>query len=159
MMKTKTNIYDKNNLSQNKTIFISNLYDPKEYDLDIGERLFTMCIEFDDPITKGKGYSCFNSFYTDLIEPLEDLNLKISGYFFVSNIGCSNLFYFPQGSSIPKTSTEQIFNWDDNYILSEKTFFRDNIDTIFTTNWEKITEKNLWRNNGKMEKIFKIWRN
>ena len=95
MMKTKTNIYDKNNLSQNKTIFISNLYDPKEYDLDIGERLFTMCIEFDDPITKGKGYSCFNSFYTDLIEPLEDLNLKIS-YFFVSNIGCSNLFYFPQ---------------------------------------------------------------
>ena len=61
-----------------------------------------MCIQFDDPITEGKAYSCVNSFYTDLIAPLEDLNLKVAGYFFVTNVGFNNLFYFPKGVSLQK---------------------------------------------------------
>ena len=161
MMKSKTNIYDINNLSQNKTIFISNFYDSKRFDITVKERAFTMCIEFDDPITEGKGYNCVDSFYTDLINPLEDLNSKVAGFFFVSNVGFSNLLYFPQGDSTPKTSTEQIFNWHVKYYISEKDFFLNNIDTILTTNYIDQIGINIYNEvfvNGKnsSEQIFNI---
>ena len=135
MMKAKNNIFDKNYLSQNKTIFITNLYHSGDYNFIYEEKEFTMCIEFDDPITKGKGYACVDAFYTDIIKTLEELNLKLPGFFFLSNVGFSNLLYYPQGTSIPKSSTEQIYNWDVDYILSEKVFFRDNIDIILTSNY------------------------
>ena len=56
MMKSKTHIFDKNNLSQNKTIFISNFFTSEEYNHILQERFFTICIQFDDPITEGKGF-------------------------------------------------------------------------------------------------------
>ena len=135
MMKSKTHIFDKNNLSQNKTIFISNFFTSEEYNHILQERFFTMCIQFDDPITEGKGYACVDTYYTDIIKSMEELNLKVPGFFFVSNIGFSNLLYFPLETSTPKTPTEEIYNWVIGYILSEKAFFRDNIDIILTSNY------------------------
>ena len=54
IQKSKTSIYDNNYLSnQNRTIFITNFYNEAD---DNSTREYTMCIEFDDPITKEKGY-------------------------------------------------------------------------------------------------------
>ena len=144
IIKAKDDVFDKNNLSQNKTIFITNFYNSDEYNYIFEQREFTMCIEFDDPITEGKGYACADAFYTDLVKILEDLNLKIPGFFFISNVGFSNLLYYPQGNSTPKTSTEQIYNWDVDYILSEKAFFRDNTDIILTSNYIDYINKSFF---------------
>ena len=144
IMKSKTNSFDNNYLSQNKSIFISNFYTVKEYSSIIYERELTMCIEFDDPITRGKGYACVDAFYTDIIKFLENLNLKVDGYFFVSNIGFSNLFYFPQGTSTPKTSTEQIYQFSNSYKLHEKTYFRDNIEKLLSSNYIEYISENIY---------------
>ena len=124
MMKSKTNAYDNNYLSnKNKIIYLTSFYDNIEYTYDSINRQFTMCIEFEDPITIGKEYACVDASYTDLIFPLENLNSKLVGYFFVANIGFNNLFYFPQNLGATKSSTEEIFKWNNNYKLSEKLIF------------------------------------
>ena len=64
-------------------------------------------------------------------------------FFFISNVGFKNLLYFPQISRISKSSTEQIFNWDVDYILSDKAFFRDNIDIILTSNYIENINNNI----------------
>ena len=84
MMKCKTFTFDNNYKSnQNRTIFFNNVFSDK---LSNNELEFVMCTEFDDPITKGKGYLCINSTYNDFIEPLDNINSKMKGYFFISNI-------------------------------------------------------------------------
>ena len=136
MMKSKTSVFDNNCLSNNnKTIFIANYYDKLEYEFLLEEREFSMCIEFDDPITKGKGYACVDTRYTETISSLEQLNSKLPGYFFVSNVGFNNLFYFPRGKSTPKSSTEQIYDWDLNFKLNEKINFQNNIRKVITSNY------------------------
>ena len=136
MMKSKTYAYDNNYLSnQNKTIFIVNYDDIMEYDAVTYQKEFSMCIEFSDPITGGKDYACVDASYTDMVNFLEEMNSKIPGYFFVSNVGFNNLFYFPKGTSSPKTSTEQIYNWIMNFKLAEKTYFQNNIRKIISSNY------------------------
>ena len=61
-----------------------------------------MCIEFDDPITKGKAYSCSQVHDDDLILSLENLNSKIQGYFLVSIVGYNNVFFFQMDQPIQK---------------------------------------------------------
>ena len=135
--KSKSNIYDNNYMSnKDKTIFIINFYDSLEYDYEaLSVMKFAVCIEFDDPITKGKGYACAEGTYRDIIYSLEDLNSKISGYFFISNVGYNNLFYFPKGTGTPKTSTEMMYKWDLDYRLLEKTNFHINSRKIFSSNY------------------------
>ena len=137
MMKSKTEAFDNNYLSnQNKTIFLLNFFDSAEYEYDLfAEREFRMCIEFDDPITEGKGYACVDGLFTDIISPLEDFNSKINGYFFISNVGYNNFFYFPQGAGELKSSTEQIYKWDLDSKLSEKIYFHENIRKILSSNY------------------------
>ena len=84
MLKSRTSAFDNNYLSsQNKTIFINNFYFDKpenaKYEL-------SLCIEFDDPITQGKGYACVFTTYYDLSLTLDYLNSDMKGYFFVSNV-------------------------------------------------------------------------
>ena len=149
MIKSKTNNYDNNYLSnQHKTIFIANYYDVSEYDYVTYNKEFSICIEFIDPITEGKGYACVDTLYTDTVSFLEELNSKIPGYFFVSNVGFNNLFYFPKGTSTPKTSTEQIYNWIMNFKLTEKTYFHDNIRKIISSSY------NDYIGNSIFEEIF-----
>ena len=103
-----------------------------------------MCIEFEDPITKGKGYGCVDSTYNDLIEPLDNINRNTKGYFFISNIGFNNLFYFPYSNSSGKIATEYIFNLNSNYTINEKSDFYYNIKKIFTSNYlDYIGEKDF----------------
>ena len=41
-----------------------------------------MCIQFEAPITKGRGYSCSDYHTDEIITSLENINSKIIGYFF-----------------------------------------------------------------------------
>ena len=53
---------------------------------------YSICIEFDDPITNGKGYACADANNEDMVSSLEKLNSNIVGYFFISNVGFSMYF-------------------------------------------------------------------
>ena len=132
MKRSKTPDFDYNYLSmQHKTIFINNFY----YFVEANSpREFSMCIEFKDPITKGKGYACVDVDYYDLVYSLDNINSDLIGYYFISNIGFNNVFYFPQSTSSPKTSTEYIFDWDRTYKLEEKNNF-NKIRKIFSSNY------------------------
>ena len=131
--KSKSNLFDNNYSSErNKTIFVSNYYAAlTEY----GDKKFSMCIEFDDPITKGKAYSCSQVHDDDLILSLENFNSKIKGYFLVSIVGYNNVFFFPDGPTDPKTITDYIYNWKLKYNLDEKSYFYDETKKIFSSNY------------------------
>ena len=138
IMKSKTGSFDNNYLSNNyRSIFINNFFNQIDYESMgiIVDRTFDICVEFDDPITNGKGYACTNSPYEDVISSLDDLNSELEGYFFVSNVGYNNVFYFPQGTISPKTSTENIYKWGIDYILSEKIYFHEHIRKIMSSNY------------------------
>ena len=132
-IKSKSNLFDNNySPERNKTIFISNYYATLT---DLGAKKFSMCIEFDDPISKGKAYSCSQVHDDDLIFSLENLNIKIQGYFFVSIVGYNNVFFFPGGPTDPKTITDYIYNWKLDYNLDEKSYFYDETKKIFSSNY------------------------
>ena len=135
IIKSKTDAFDNNYLSQNRTIFTTNFYSYIDYEFESDmSRELSMCIEFDDPITKGKGYVCVDAQYTDMVYPLENFNSKLVGYYFISNIGFNNVFFFPQ-KNVPKTSTDEIYKWEENYILDEKSLYHDKIRKIMTSNY------------------------
>ena len=142
--KSKTSIFDKNYLSQNKTIFISNFYAIDDYTYKLDNKELTLCSQFDDPITEGKGYLCVNRIYKGIIDSLEEINSQVAGYFFLSNIGFSNTLYFPKEGYNPKSSSEQIYGWDIDYLLSEKAFFRDNVEKIITSNYIDFVGENIY---------------
>ena len=133
MQKSKTNSFDNNYLpNKNKTIFITNYYSDAD---DLTDREYSMCIEFDDPITNEKAYVCADVYNEDMVSSLEDLNSKIDGYFFITLVGFNNVFYFPQGTISPKTSIENVFQWNNNFNLEEKVYFYSNIRKIFSSNY------------------------
>ena len=132
MLRSKTGDFDYNYLSyQHKSIFINNFYYFVEA---VSVREFSMCIEFAEPITQGKAYACVDVDYKDLIPTLDNLNSNLIGYYFISNVGFNNVFYFPQSLSTPLIPTEYIFNWDKNYKLEEKDYF-NNYRKIFSSNY------------------------
>ena len=132
MKRAKTNAYDNNySPSRNKTILINNFYEHIE---QFSTNELTMCIEFQDPISKGNAYACVDIYYLYLLETLNELNLDILGYYFVSNIGFNNVFYFPESIGSPKIPTEYIYDRDTNYKLNEKIDF-NNIKKIFSSNY------------------------
>ena len=138
MLKAKTNAFDNNYKSnQNKTIFVTNFYNVIDYeylDWDI-QREFSMCIEFDDPITNGTGYICVDVVFEEIVSSLDNFNSKMVGYFYISNVGFDHVFYFPKGTITPKTSTENIYKWGKKYKLDEKTYFHENIRKSLTSNY------------------------
>ena len=132
-IKSKSNLFDNNySPERNKTIFVSNYYASLT---GLGDKKFSMCIEFDDPITKGKAYSCSQVHDDDLIFSLENLNIKIQGYFFISIVGYNNVFFFPGGPTDPKTITDYIYSWKLNYNLDEKSYFYDETKKIFSSSY------------------------
>ena len=146
LLKSKTSSFDNNYLNNiNRTIFIINFYGPPDQNTEYDAlREFTMCIEFDDPITKGKGYACVDVNYKDIISSLENFNSKINGYYFMSNVGFNHAFYFPQETSIPKTLIENIYKWDVNQKLTEKAVFYDFIEKIMTSNYINNTYNTIY---------------
>ena len=140
--KSKSNLFDNNYSNErNKTIFISNYY---QYGTEDSDSKFTMCIEFDDPITKGKGYCCTEYRTDDMLVSLENLNTNIIGYYFITIVGFKNVFYFPKGPKNPLTITENIFNWNVKFFFDEKTFFYDNINNIFSSNYIDFMKKTIY---------------
>ena len=138
IMQAKTGAFDNNYLTnKNKSIFISNYYGYSDYqNFEVNTRRdFRICIEFYDPITQGKGYICIDAYYEDIIDSLEDLNNKIDGYYFISNIGFNHVFYFPQGTLLPQTATENIYQWGKNYFIKEKSFFHEHIRKIMSSSY------------------------
>ena len=138
MMKSRTDAFDNNYLSnQNKTIYITNSYgfvDFEGYGIEV-IRDFTMCIEFEDPITKGSAYVCTIITYNDLLDSLEYFNKKIDGYFFITLVGFNPVFYFPKGTISPKTATENIYKWENHYKLEEKDYFHEHVKKIMSSNY------------------------
>ena len=147
ILKSKTSAFDNNYLSNiNRTIFITNYYGSREseeeyeddevtdYSLLDLKKQFTICIGFDDPITKGKGYAC-SDIINDMVYSLDSLNTNLAGYYFISNVGYNQVFYFPQGPLSPLTSIENIFKWDTSYFLDEKIEFNNNVKKIFSSNY------------------------
>ena len=140
---SKTNAFDYNyNPKRNKTILISNFYWAfTEY----GDRKFTMCITFDDPISNDLGYACSDVLCWNLVESLEELNSKIVGYFFITIVGFDHVFFFPKGTISPKTATANVFKWEFDFKLDEKIEFIENVRKIFTTNYiDYINDSNIY---------------
>ena len=134
--KSKQGIFDANYIDQNhRTIYITNPY------VQLGENetstIFSMCIQFDDPISKGVGYACADIFQDDLIFSFDNFNSKLVGYFLITSIGLNKAFYFPQVDSSKKTPTENIFRWDRKFYLKEKTYFLNNVQKLITSNYYK----------------------
>ena len=133
IQKSTTESFDNNYLAnQNRTIFITNFYSQEDGN---SEREFAMCIKFSDPITEGKAYACVDVFNEDMIFTLENLNSNLLGYFFISNIGFNNVFYFPQGPVSPKTSTENIFRWDLKFKFDEKMNYYRKVKKLISSNY------------------------
>ena len=150
MLKSRTDAFDNNYLlNQNKTIFINNFYfDIPNYEYHD----FTMCIEFVDPITKGKGYACVDASYDELVSSLESLNENIKGYYFITTVGFNNVFFFPLSTGTSKIPTEYIFNWNFSFYLNEKINFYYNIKKYFSSNYINYIGQNIFNEifvNGK----------
>ena len=140
---SKTDAFDYNyNPKRNKTILISNFYWAfTEY----GDRKFTMCITFDDPISNDLGYACSDVICWNLVESLEELNSKMIGYFFITIVGFDHVFFFPKGTISPKTATANVFKWEFDFKLDEKIEFIENVRKIFTTNYiDYINDSNIY---------------
>ena len=138
ILKSRTGSFDNNYSKQNKTIFLDNNYEFLFNEI----KGFSMCIEFNDPITQGKAYACTDAYNTELIFGLENLNSNMPGYFLVSNIGYNNDFYYPSGEVKSKSSVENIFKWDIKYNLVEKAQFHDNIRKILSSNYIEYINNN-----------------
>ena len=143
-MKSKTEAYDNNYISnKNKTIFLTNFYNEIDYEFE-GDVIkdLTLCISFDDPITKGLGYVCCDIAYNDLFYSMEEYNNKLIGYYFIADVGFNNLFYFPKREGTARTSTDEIYKWGTNYKLTEKTFFHEDIRKIMSSNYLDYIQNN-----------------
>ena len=133
MLKSKTNVFDNNYLSnQNRTIFINNYYYTSYID---SLQDLMMCIKFDDPITNGNAYACLEALYNNITTCLDELNSKLKGYFLISNVGANYVFYYPFLTTTGKIPTEYIFGWDLDYKLEEKVNFYYHIKKIFSSNY------------------------
>ena len=130
--KAKLGIFDYNTDSlQSRSIFITNSY--KQLGDKDSINVFTMCIEFYDPISNGPGYSCADIYQEDLIFSFDNFNSKLVGYYLITSVGFNNVFYFP--STFAKTPTENIFRWDRKFFLEEKTYFINHIQKLITSNY------------------------
>ena len=134
--KAITDIYDYNYIEgSNRTIYITNFY--KQLDTPQSDNVYTMCIRFYDPISKGNGYACSDVSQEGLIFGFDSINYNLQGYYFIACVGFNNVFFFPNSRDSPKTIMENIFQWDGNFSLEEKTFFFDKIQKKLTSSYNK----------------------
>ena len=134
--KSKQKIYDINFSDQeNKTIYLTNPY--KDLGQDNNPNIFTMCIQFDDPISKGTAYACADIYQDNLLFSFDNFNSKLVGYFLISLVGLNKVFYFPQLDDFSRTPAENIFRWNRKFYLKEKTDFINNVQNLITSNYIK----------------------
>ena len=137
--RSQTDLFDYNYYSSmNKTIFITDVYKQTG---EQTEYIFTMCILFKDPLTDKDAYLCADIGQNEIKMNLENINKKLNGYFFVNSVGFNHAFFFPSSNETSATPSENIFKWDNNYYLNEKTFFNNHIQKIMTSNYIKYINK------------------
>ena len=135
LQKAKSGIYDSNKLESSKrNIFISNSYNQFGFS-NKTSAVFSIIIQFDDPITGDIGYALADINQNDLIFAFDNFNSRLSGYYFITAVGFNNVFYFPQMDNTTKTPTENIFRWETKYFLKEKTYFINSIQKLITSNY------------------------
>ena len=136
--RAKSDIFDFNyNTEINRTIFITEFY---EQSGENGGNVFTLCIQFNDPISEDIAFACADLNQDNLLYILDNINSKIKGYFFINSIGFNHIFYYPQVTGESKTLSECIFSWENNFYLSEKTYFNNYIQKLMTSNYYKYIE-------------------
>ncbi len=138
MIRAKDGTFDLNYNDQiDKKIFIS----PPYFQLGnvTSDKIFSLCIKFNDSLTNKNAYMCSDIEYKNLFDSFDSFNDRLIGYFSIVSVGQSNAFYFPQMSSygIGKTLGEYIFRWDKDYYLEEKLDFFEVIHKILTSNYYK----------------------
>ena len=133
--KSKTDVFDINYKdNENRTIFVTEFYTQVGIELEI---VFTICIEFNDPLSNKLAYLCADINSNDLNYNLDNINSKLSGYFFVNSVGFSHSFYYPGYQEEALTITENMFSWGKKFFLEEKTYFSNNIQRLLSSNYIK----------------------
>ena len=136
IMKSKEDMFDLNIKSQSdRKIFITSPY--QQFGIYASEVIFTICIQFEDSLSKKDAYICGDINGINLFDSFDSFNEKLIGYFSIASVGFNNAFYFPQMSSsgYGKTLGEYIFRWDKDYYLEEKLDFINIIQKIITSNY------------------------
>ena len=157
IQKSKTSIYDNNNSDyKNRTIFLTDFYSQNEFGergkYQIGPNIYTMCIQFFDPISNNNAYSCCEISEAHITSSFDYINNNMQGFFLISSVGFNKFFYYPRETEYSRTITENIFNKESDYFMEEKKYFINNIKKIFTSNYIKQIENNLYNEvykNGK----------
>ena len=140
----KTTAYDFNSkdFNNSRTIFVTEFYQ------DLGQEksanIYTMCIEFKDPLSGKNAYSCADIGQDNLINNFDEINSKLFGYFLVTLVGFNHAFYFPQMIENSLTPTEAIFTIEKTFYLEEKTYFQNYIQKLMTSNYMKQKTEFLW---------------
>ena len=147
--KAKSNVFDINfKDNEKRSIFITDYYVQVGTVLEI---VFTMCLEFLDPISNQLAYMCSDISSNEINYNLENINSKLNGYFFVNSVGFSHLFFFPETSLEALTATESIYGWNKQFFLEEKTYFANNIQRLMSSNYIKYINE---LNDSKYTEIF-----
>ena len=147
--KAKSNVFDINfKDNEKRSIFITDYYVQVGTVLEI---VFTMCLEFVDPLSNQLAYMCSDISSNEINYNLENINSKLNGYFFVNSVGFSHLFFFPETSLEALTATESIYGWNKQFFLEEKTYFANNIQRLMSSNYIKYINE---LNDSKYTEIF-----
>ena len=136
MMKSKEDMFDFNVHGQpDRRIFVIPPYN--QLGLSNGQIIFSVCIQFNDTISKGNAYVCGDVNGKDLFDSFNNFNEKLFGYFSVTSIGFNKAFYFPQMFDLGygKNLGEYIFRRDRNYYFEEKLEFFNIIQYNMTSNY------------------------
>ena len=140
--KAKTDIFDINHKdNENRTIFLTEFYVQASV---VYEIIFSMCLEFIDPISGLLAYFCSDVESSDLNFNLDIINSKINGYFFMNSVGFFYSFYFPENPEETLTLSENIYRWDKKFFLQEKMNFLINIEKLMTSNYIKYINDSLY---------------
>ena len=153
IQKAKTDIFDYNSkFNNNRSIFMTEFYYQSGMKMT---NVFTMCVQFDEPIHGGKAYVCADIAQDILIYNFEKINSKINGYFLVIPVGFNRVFYFPQSTEIAFSPMENIFRSDKNFFLEEKVYFLNHIQKLMTSNYiQYLNDKNNTYNESLLYEVY-----
>ena len=137
MLKAKKGVFDVNHLDlKERTIFVTNSHKQDKTNFE-SKTIFSLYIEFNDPISGGLGYAIADIYQEDLLFAFENFNSQLSGYYLITSVGYNQVFYYPKMGNNAKTPAEHIFRWDRNFYLQEKIHFINNIQKLLTSNYNK----------------------
>ena len=150
IQKAKTSFFDNNiNDFKNRTIFVTEFY--QDLGQETSVNIYTMCIQFEDPISSQSSYACADIIMDNLVNAFEKITDKISGYFLVTPVGFNRVFYFPHKIVTAFTPSEAIYSQDKNFFVEEKIDFSNRVQNMMTSNYIRNIESG---NNTIWDEVF-----